>query len=277
MTFADPRQDVRDPARWDLGMLVPTQVRVVGALILRDVRTRILGNKLGLTWALCEPILFVIGISFVVSLIDRHPRIGDSFLLYFATGLIPFNAFRRICRSVTQASKRYRNCLFIPVIQPIDPFIATMIVDLMLYNFIYFAFFVGYDIIMGGGGIPHDWYQTMYPIWVNAAFGLGVGLINLSISSYFSSWPTIFGILTMPLMLCSGVLHLVDEFPKQIQDVFWYNPFAHGVVASREGFYQIYVSYFYSPGYYLTMAFVVVAVGMICEKLARKRILRLLK
>lgn len=276
MTLLDAGTLRRPTPRWNPNDLVPTKLRVIGAMVLRDFRTRILGNKLGLVWALIEPLLFVIGISIVVSMIDRHPRIGDSFLLYFATGIIPFNAFRRICRSVTQAGKRYRNCLFIPIIQPIDPYIATMIVDLMIQNFVYFSFFIGYDIIIGGG-IPHDWFMTFYPLWVNAVIGLGVGLINLSISSYFTAWPAIFGILTMPLMIFSGVLHLIDEFPTEIQNFLWYNPMAHSVCASRMGFYQIYVSYFYSFNYFVMFAFIVLGVGIIAEKMARPRILKLLK
>lgn len=248
------------------------QCRVIGALVLRDFRTRILGHRFGIVMAIFEPMAFIFVISVAMSFITKQPRIGDSFILFFATGVIPFSAFRRGSRAVKQAQKKYKKCLYLPVVQPIDPLVAVMLVEMFLYLAVYFVFFMGHFAVFGYG-IPHDWGLTFMPIVVNCLLGLGVGLINAAITSYFAPWDKIYSILTMPLMLASGAIHIVDELPTPIVNILYYNPLAHSIVASRNGFYDTYESSFFDPEYYLGCTAAILFIGVMAERFARHRIL----
>lgn len=264
--------DEQRPTIWELFAAMTVQFRVIGALTLRDFRLRILGHKFGLLMAIAEPMMFVFVISVAMTFITKSPRIGDSFILFFATGMIPFNAFKRTSRSVRMAERRYRKCLYLPVIRPIDPFVATMIVELILYNCVYLIFFVAHYVIVGNG-IPHDWAMTFMPISVNCVFGLGIGLLNSAIAAYFPPWDKIFSILTMPLMIASGTIHTIDSLPSAVVNIIYYNPLAHSVVASRSGFFNVYDSTFYDPYYYLGSTAFVLFLGVVAERYARRRIL----
>jgi capsular polysaccharide transport system permease protein len=249
------------------------QFRVIAALVLRDFRTRIIGHKFGMMSALTEPMMFAVMISIAMTFITKTPPIGNSFLLFYATGMITFNAFRRPSRSIKSASRRYRKCLYLPIVRPVDPFVATMVVEMFLYLSVYFAFFCGYFTIFGDG-LPHDWFMTFMPIVVNSFLALGVGMINVSICAYFPPWDKFYSILTMPLMLASGTIHIMDELPSTVRNVLWYNPLAHSVVASRNGFFDVYESSFFDPAYYLGCTAGVLLVGLLAERFARKRILQ---
>jgi capsular polysaccharide transport system permease protein len=249
-----------------------TQFRVIWALTLRDFRTKILGHKLGAFMALAEPFFFVLSVSFAVSFIDKQAKIGTSFILFFATGVIPFNSYRRVAKEVRASIKRYKKCLYIPIVRPIDPFIATAIIQLLLYIVIYLIFFVGYYLV-NGYGLPHDWGATFFPLVICAMLGLGSGLINTAICAYFPPWDKFFAILMMPLFLISGVLHPIHTFPSYVQDILYWNPLAHAVVASRNGYYDIYEYPFYDPLYFVGFSVTTLFIGLVAERFARRRIL----
>lgn len=249
-----------------------TQFRVIWALTLRDFRSKILGHKLGVFMALAEPFFFVLSVSFAVSFIDKTAKIGTSFIIFFATGVIPFNSYRRVSKEVRASIKRYKKCLYIPIVRPIDPFIAAAIIQMLLYIVIYLIFFMGYYFI-NGTGLPHDWAATFFPLVVCAMLGLGSGLINTAICAYFPPWDKFFAILMMPLFLISGVLHPLHTFPSYVQDILYWNPLAHAVVASRNGYYDIYEYPFYDPFYFIGFSVTTLFVGLVAERFARRRIL----
>ena len=249
-----------------------TQFRVIWALTLRDFRSKILGHKLGVFMALAEPFFFVLSVSFAVSFIDKTAKIGTSFIIFFATGVIPFNSYRRVSKEVRASIKRYKKCLYIPIVRPIDPFIAAAIIQMLLYIVIYLIFFLGYYFV-NGTGLPHDWAATFFPLVVCAMLGLGSGLINTAICAYFPPWDKFFAILMMPLFLISGVLHPLHTFPSYVQDILYWNPLAHAVVASRNGYYDIYEYPFYDPFYFIGFSVTTLFIGLVAERFARRRIL----
>jgi capsular polysaccharide transport system permease protein len=268
----EPRGFVAPATNEGIASALATQFRVIWALTLRDFRTKILGHKLGAFMALAEPFFFVLSVSFAVSFIDKQAKIGTSFILFFATGVIPFNSYRRIAKETRSAIKRYKKCLYIPIVRPIDPFVAVAIIQLLLYISIYLIFFVGYFLVTGHG-LPHDWAATFFPLVICAMLGLGSGLINTAICAYFPPWDKFFAILMMPLFLISGVLHPLHTFPSYVQDILYWNPLAHAVVASRNGYFDIYEYPFYDPFYFIGFSVTTLFIGLVAERFARRRIL----
>jgi tetratricopeptide (TPR) repeat protein len=67
------------------------QRRVIGALIIRETRTRFADAKLGYGWALIEPILHIslLSVTFAV-LMQGRPPIGTHFFIFYYTGLIRY-------------------------------------------------------------------------------------------------------------------------------------------------------------------------------------------
>lgn len=262
------------PNSEDFNDALATQFRVIWALTLREFRTKIIGHKLGFFMALAEPFIFVLAVSFAVSFLDRQPKIGTSFIIFFATGVIPFNSYRRVARETLVSTRRYKKCLYIPIVRPIDAFIATALIQMLLYFFIYFVFFIGYYLV-NGYGLPHDWSATFFPLLICALLGLGTGLINAAICCYFPPWDKIFSILMMPLFIISGVMHPIHTFPSYIQDILYWNPLAHAIVASRNGYYDIYEYPFYDPLYFIGFSVTTLFIGLIAERFARRRILEM--
>ena len=74
---------------------VATQARVIGALMLRELRVRFGRTKLGYLWAVLQPVGWIVMLSLVFGLIGRLPGFGDNMPLFFATGVLPFLLFQQ--------------------------------------------------------------------------------------------------------------------------------------------------------------------------------------
>src|SRR5262245_8368154 len=101
-----------------------TQLRVIGALILRDTRTRYGRSQLGYLWAIAEPLSYVAFMAALFAGLGRHPPFGSDNALFFASGILPFTLFATLSRSVSGSLEANRALLTYPIVKPVDALIA---------------------------------------------------------------------------------------------------------------------------------------------------------
>ena len=99
------------------------------------------------------------------------------------------------------------------------------------------------------------WRSTSTPAaWCSPSrwpplLGLGVGTLNCVLFGFFPTWKNVWGVLTRPLFLVSGVFFTFDTVPPAFQEVLWYNPLAHVIGVMRSGFYGTYEAHYVSYPY----------------------------
>ena len=71
-------------------------LRVVAALMLREMDTRFGRAAGGYLWAIAQPLGAILLLAVAFSLMLRTPPMGTSFMLFYATGIVPFNMYRSI-------------------------------------------------------------------------------------------------------------------------------------------------------------------------------------
>ena len=84
-----------------------------------------------------------------------------------------------------------------------------------------------------------------------ALLGLGVGTLNCVLIGFFPTWKNVWGVVTRPLFLVSGIFYTYDSVPAAFQHVLWYNPLVHVVGMMRSGFYGVYRDEYISVPYVL--------------------------
>src|SRR5262245_8834496 len=93
--------------------LVPRRVtlqrlRVLFALILRDMSAKFGRSVGGYLWAIAEPLGGIVLLAVAFSLALRMPPIGTSFLFFYATGVVPFTLYSDIAGSAANAVRANR-------------------------------------------------------------------------------------------------------------------------------------------------------------------------
>lgn len=249
-------------------------VRVIGALILREMagsNGRAIG---GYFWVIAEPVLGVMLLTAIFSLGFRSPPIGTNFPIFYATGLLPFFMFMDISNKTAQSINFSRQLLGYRRVTFLDAILARAILaaltQLMVGFIVFTAILVMYETrtILN---IPS--ILLSYSMAIAAA--LSIGAMNAVIMSFFPIWQRVWGILTRPLILVSGVIFLPWTFPEPIRGYLWYNPLIHVTGEMRRAFYYSYDGSYVSPIYVFAVSIVIGSVSLLFLRRYHREILEL--
>ncbi len=255
-----------------LGGPLQTAGRNIWALILRDMQTQFGNQSLGYLWALMEPLGMIIVLGLIFHFAGRSAPLGESSILFFATGVIPLRIYTQTVGKVSKAVKRGQSMLYFPIIKPIDVFIAPVFLQASTMFLVLVVFFLGFQ-LFEGEGLPDDWFGTFLPLFFLAMFGFSIGVINAVIIRFFSAWEKIWKLLNRPTFLLSGIFFLADSMPHSVQQFLYFNPFLHCIEWIRTGYYAGYESQFYDPSYVLATLGVLMFLALLLERMFRRQIM----
>ncbi|SEL72163.1 capsular polysaccharide transport system permease protein [Roseivivax marinus] len=236
--------------------------RVVAALMLREMSTTYGRSAMGYIWAILEPVAGILLLTAIFSLGFRSPPIGTNFAIFFASGILPFMAFKDIDAKVTQSQRFSRQLLEYPGVTFLDTIIARVLLNTLTQALILFVVLTGiiqlYDLDMI---LDVPKIATAFVLAIFLA--IGIGTLNSYFVTLYPVWERIWAILTRPLMLISCVIFIYDAVPMPYRDWLWWNPIVHVVGRSRDGVFSTYDASYVSDLYVLTVALVSTAVGLI--------------
>ncbi|MEL6914396.1 MAG: ABC transporter permease [Pseudomonadota bacterium] len=248
--------------------------RTISALMLREMGTRYGRNPGGYVWAILEPAGIVVVMAVVFDLVLRSPSLGTSFILFYATGYLPYGLFQTLSRTVAQALRYSRPLLTYPAVSWIDAVTARALLNTLTGLFVSAVLFFGIITVLGLGVVPEAGV-LLGAFGLAAVVGVGMGLVNCVLMGFFPVWDTIWGVLTRPLFLASGVLLIYEDLPRFVQDILWWNPLMHVTGLARTAFYPIYNPQYLSIAYVLFTGLVLAALGLLMLRRHHRFILQL--
>lgn len=241
--------------------LLVRSFRVFAALILREMITRYGRSFGGYIWAVIEPMAVIGLLTLVFSQFLETPAYGESFLLFFATGYLPFFFFVSVSGQVGTGLSVNRELLQLPMVKPLDVMMARFVLavlTLLVVSAIIYAIVVS--------SVRHTIHAD--PVALFAAFGsasalgLGVGMLNAFLFAILPVWRQLWGLMTAPLLVLSGVFYTLDSMPTHIQEVLAWNPLVHCVGLSRAAFYPSYRADYVDLGYVMVIAVATLLPGL---------------
>ena len=106
--------------------------RTISALVLREMTTRFGRTPGGFLWALLQPLATIIILGMAFSLLARSPALGTSFILFKATGMMPFQTFRSNATMVGGSISYSRSLLLYPGVTWVDALLARFILNTLV-------------------------------------------------------------------------------------------------------------------------------------------------
>jgi len=237
-------------------------MRTVLALILREMSTRYGRTPGGYAWAILEPLGGILVLSLGFSLVMRAPALGTSFILFFATGFMPFNLYQSVSGSVAKAINFSKPLLQYPAVTWFDASLARFLVNSLTGIFITIILLTGILTVIDSP-VVLELPSAVEAIILAIMLGAGVGMLNCAVMGLFPIWEMIWSIITRPLFIASGVFFLYETMPPFAQKILWYNPLIHIVGLMRTGFYPTYTASYVSPVYVLGVSLALLAMGLI--------------
>lgn len=237
-------------------------LRTTFALILREMSTRYGRTPGGYLWGIMEPLAGIMVLSLGFSLVLRSPSLGTSFLLFYATGYLPFDLYQVLSGSIANALKFSRPLLKYPAVTWLDAIMARFLLNSLTNILITVLLLTGIVVAIGHRSVL-DPSAMVQALGLAMILGMGVGVINSVLMGLYPMWGMIWSIITRPLFIASGVLFLYDDLPQLAQQVIWYNPIIHITGLMRTGFYSTYNPAYISMTYVLFFSLILLVLGLL--------------
>jgi capsular polysaccharide transport system permease protein len=239
-----------------------TAPRTITALILREMSTRYGRSPGGYVWAVLEPLGVILILSFGFSLLVRSPSLGNSFLLFYASGYLVFNLYQSLSLTVSRAISFSRPLLMYPVVTWVDAILARFILNLLTGLLVTYILITGILATVDSRAVL-EMGPIAEALGLAALLGLGLGTLNCAIGGLYPTYELIWSIATRPLFLVSGIFYIYEDMPQNVQDVLWYNPLIHITGLMRSGIYPTYHPLYISEIFILIISLSTLLMGLI--------------
>ncbi|MCB1355408.1 MAG: ABC transporter permease [Maritimibacter sp.] len=239
-----------------------TAARVIMALMLREMTTKYGRTPGGYVWAIFEPVAMITVFAFATALVMRSPSLGNSFIVFYASGYLAFNQYRTLESVVTKALSFSRGLLRYPVVTWLDAIMARFLLNL-LTNVLNTILILAGVIYLEADSTYVRLGPMVEAMTLAALLALGYGTLNALLSGIWPLWSTLYKVITRPLMLASAVLYIVEDLPPLAADILWYNPISHVTGLMRSGVFVTYNPQYISIPYVVATALVPLAIGLV--------------
>lgn len=237
-------------------------LRIIGALMLREMSSTYGRQPGGYVWAVLSPVGAIMILSIAFSFIMRAPALGNSFILFYATGYLPYNLYAEMAQKISMALRYSRALLAYPGVTWLHAMLARFVLNALTLVTVFCIVVAGIMVAVDTRSVLNIG-AILTGLAMVAMFGLGVGMMNCLLMGLFPVWERIWAILTRPLFLISGLFFLYEDLPKFAQDILWWNPILHGVALVRSGFYPTYHASFASPTYGFGISLLLMVLAMV--------------
>ncbi len=239
------------------------QCRVVHALILRDVKSRFGGRRLGFTWALIEPLLFISIFIGIFQLIGKTSQGGIPVPLFFVTGFSPFFMFRDVLSQVTACTKGMSPLLMFPQVSRTDVLAATIIVETLIAILVFFILLAGCYALGYTFTIERP-LDVLIGLLLLVGLGVGLGLVLGALTIRYDFVSTFSNaLLSRPLFLASGLFFTADILPVKARTYALFNPVLHCIENIRSAVFHSFESRFVDLPYVIVTILVLIGFGLI--------------
>lgn len=212
------------------------QMRVIGALLMREVITRYGRHNIGFLWLFAEPMLFTCGVTALWSFAKASHVSSLPIAAFALTGYSAVLLWRNMPSRCCGAIEPNRALMFHRNVKVIDIFASRLLLEIagVTASFVCLSvLFIALEMIQP----PEDilmvalgWFMLA---WFGAALATLIGALSVQSELVDKIWHPM-AYLIFPL---SGAAFMVDWLPVTAQNAILYVPMVHGVEILREGYF----------------------------------------
>ncbi|WP_255511268.1 ABC transporter permease [Zobellella iuensis] len=210
-------------------------------MFMREAVSRTMKDRMGWFWMIFEPVAMVTIVILVRTQIRGTNRliIGADFIPWMIVGMMGFFLVREGLNRSQGAIDASRALFAYRQVQPVDTVLVRGFVDGMLRTFVFMLFIVG-GLGLGLKIFPDNGIYALFG-WITVwALGLGLGLVISVTGTLVPEINRIIRMLSLPLMILSGVLIPINTLPHAALELLMLNPIVHALELLRLGFFENY-------------------------------------
>ena len=238
------------------------------AVMLRNIRTRFFGHGLGFLIAIAWPIVHTAIVVGLFALGSRTTPVGDSAVLFIATGAIQFMTFSYLSRFMLISVIVNRPLLSFPQVKVLDVLIASAILEI-LSSCLVLLLFIAIAWTMDVPFQPRDIIEASYAFGAAILLGVGFGLLNGVIALANHMWAVVYSLTVILLWMTSGIYFVADVIPDPYRTILSYHPVLQCTEWMRHAYYEGYGNIVLDRAYVLEFGAIMLCLGLAIERLSR--------
>ena len=245
-------------------------LRVMGAIMLRELHTRFGRNNVGYLWLVLEPMILSGGVAVFHLFSHVSLPFGFSPGTFYSSGYITYIIFRNNVNRATGLIESNKPLLFHKNVTLLDLTAARVALDLVATTGAMILILSTY-IILGLSPVPErPWLIVAGMILMTwLAFGAAAVVAGAcEFSPVIERFVHPFTYLIIPF---SGMFTVMDELPRPLAVISSWFPFPHIADLVRMGLKDDFQSTYFSLSYVVVWCAVSTLLGLLLLRLARRR------
>lgn len=247
------------------------QLRVIHALMMREVITRFGRHGLGALWIVLEPMLFTLGVAALWYFAGLYALSDIPIIAFAITGYASVLMWRNAANRCSKAIEPNLALMYHRNVKVFDIFMARIALEwvgataaLALLTILFAS--------IGSMRWPADLWPVIAGWLLLAWFSLGLGLVVGALSERSEVFERTWHIMTYLMFPLSGAIFMVHWLPPAAQDIVLWFPMVHGVEMIRHGYFGDVVPTYEDPAYFATVNLVLMLIGLALARETGRRV-----
>ena len=247
------------------------QLRVIGALLLREIITRYGRDNLGFIWLFAEQMLFTLGVTGLWVAAGMAHGSSLPIVAFALTGYSSVLLWRNCAGRAAMAIPPNMGLLYHRNVRVLDLFISRIVLEITGAS----ISFIVLSVIWTGAGWmepPNDILQVLVGWFFLAWFGGALALVVGALAAYSEVTERLWHTIAYLMFPLSGAAFMVDWLPTKFQQIILLLPMVHGVEMLREGYFGSAVHTHYDIPYAFVFCSLLTLIGLAMVRDAGRRV-----
>ncbi|MFO1337510.1 MAG: ABC transporter permease [Burkholderiaceae bacterium] len=246
------------------------QIRVIKALMMREMITRFGRENVGVLWLFGEPMLFTLVVSTVWRVAGMHHGSALPIEAFAITGYSSVLMWRNTASRCNAALSQNRNLMYHRNVRVIDVFFTRILLEMAGATTSFALLTLGF-LGMETFAPPVDMLKVVGGWLMLAWFGAGLGLTLGTATAYSELVDRFWHPTSYVMFPFSGAAFMVEWLPESARQYILLLPMVHGVEYMREGFFGNVVRTHHDLVYMATVNLVLTFTGLMLMRGATRR------
>lgn len=212
------------------------QVRVIGALMLRELTTRFGRENIGFLWVMGEPLLFAVLVGLLWRAMKGPEEYGLDIVAFVISGYIPLVLFRSSVSRAVSSFTANSGLMYHRQITVLDIIFVRFLIEFIGHMMAYLFIAVILN-VFGFFPAPYDMGFLILGWAYYSLFTFAVTLVIAPLSEMSEILEKVVGVTTYLMIPFSGAFYLVGSLSDDTAALVLWSPPVHGMEMMRYGIF----------------------------------------
>lgn len=245
------------------------QVRVIHALMIRELHTRFGRENIGFLWIMVEPLLFAGLVGIIWRIVKGPEEHGIGIIAFVATGYIPLTLLRHVISRSVAAFTANSSLLYHRQIKVLDFIIVRFLIE-MLGSMMAYIFIGAVLIYFNEFPVPADIGLFIVGWLYHCLFSFSLCLIIAPLSEMSEALEKFVPVTLYVMIPFSGVFTMASWLTPKMREYLLWSPLVSGMEMMRKGIWGDKITAYYDIWNPLICSMVAAVIGLaLCRHVRR--------